>query len=116
MKVPNYEQALVPKEKLINYLLDFEHVDGRSKALFYKIHGFEKSNYQELILNLKRILSENDFDSSMNTPWGKKYVVFGYLDSIRKQQPLIKTVWQVKTDEGFPTLITAYPEKELKQI
>ena len=37
MKVPNYEQALVPKEKRINYLLDFEHVDGRSKALFYKI-------------------------------------------------------------------------------
>lgn len=69
-----------------------------------------------MILNLKRILSENDFESSTNTPWGKKYVVFGYLDSIREQPPLIKTVWKIKIDEGFPTLITAYPEKKLKQI
>ena len=81
MKVPNYEQAIVPKEKLTEYLLNFEHIDGKSKALFYQKYGFEKENFEDLIVSLKKIISENDFDNCNETPWGKKYVVFGYLHS-----------------------------------
>ncbi len=46
MKVPNYEQALVPKEKLINYLLDFEHVDGSTHVSL--ILQTEKKKYRNL--------------------------------------------------------------------
>lgn len=116
MKVPNYERAIVPKEKLIDYLLNFDHIDGRSKAFFYQKYGFEKANYDLLIESLKRIITENDFDDCVETVWGKKYIVFGYLDSIRQPPPLVKTVWQIKTGEESPILITAYPEKKLKHI
>ena len=116
MKVPNYEQAIVPKEKLTEYLLNFEHIDGKSKALFYQKYGFEKENFEDLIVSLKKIISENDFDNCNETPWGKKYVVFGYLFSVRQPPPMVKTVWQIKKDDDFPRLITAYPEKKLKLI
>ena len=71
MKVPNYEKAIVPKEKLIDYLLNFDHQDGKSKALFYQKFGYNRTNYRELSEQLKRIISENDFDSCIETAFGK---------------------------------------------
>ncbi len=116
MKVPNYEQAIVSKEKLIDYLLNFDHHDGRSKASFYQKFGFERTNYMDLIVALKRIIAENDFDSCIETHFGKKYIVYGYLDSKRQPKPMLKTVWQINKNDKFPYLITAYPDKKLKKI
>ncbi len=115
MKVPNYEQAVIPKEKLIDYLLNFDHQDGKSKALFYQKFGFERPNYIELIELLKRIIAENDFDSCIETPFGKKYIVYGYLNSKRQPRPMLKTVWQISKNDNLPYLITAYPDKRLKK-
>ena len=42
MKLPNLEKAIVPREKIVDYLLSFVHKDGRAKAEFFMRFGFTK--------------------------------------------------------------------------
>lgn len=48
MKLPNVENALVPKPKITDYLLSFTHRDGRSKAQFFIRFGFSAENWETL--------------------------------------------------------------------
>jgi len=48
MKLPNYQNALVPIEKLENYLLSDIHPTGRSKAIFLKNLGYDGNNTELL--------------------------------------------------------------------
>jgi hypothetical protein len=36
MKIPNAEQVVVPRAKVVDYLLSDTHRDGRHKAVFYR--------------------------------------------------------------------------------
>ena len=36
MKVPNFENAIVPEEKVYKYLLNSGHPEGLHKAIFFK--------------------------------------------------------------------------------
>jgi hypothetical protein len=36
MKLPNYEQVVITREKVVDYLLSDTHRDGRHKAAFFK--------------------------------------------------------------------------------
>jgi len=48
MKLPNADQAVVPQEKLTEYLLSDTHTDGSPKANFFRSFGFTVTNWQEL--------------------------------------------------------------------
>lgn len=40
MRLPEYEQAVIPERKITAYLLALTHRDGRSKAVFFMRFGF----------------------------------------------------------------------------
>jgi Domain of unknown function (DUF6883) len=40
MKLPYYEQVVVTREKVVDYLLSDTHRDGRHKAAFFNRFGF----------------------------------------------------------------------------
>jgi hypothetical protein len=110
MKVPNYEQAILKPEKLTKYLLNFAHSKGASKAKFFKIHGYDLSNIIELENELKSILSENEIFETLSIGYGINYSVIGSLKSKSfPNNPLIKTVWCITTEEENPHFVTAYP-------
>jgi hypothetical protein len=44
MNVPNAEQAVVPQNKVENYLLDLGHPIGGDKARFFLHFGFRRKN------------------------------------------------------------------------
>ena len=48
MRLPNYEKAFVPREKIVDYLLSFVHKDGRAKAEFFTRFGFASESWKVL--------------------------------------------------------------------
>jgi hypothetical protein len=41
MQLPNADEAIVPRDKLENYLLDLAHPMGGGKARFFPSFGFQ---------------------------------------------------------------------------
>jgi len=48
MKLPNHESAILPREKIRDYLLSTTHPDGRHKAAFFLRFGFNRDSWQTL--------------------------------------------------------------------
>ena len=48
MKLPNHEQAVVPRAKIVDYLLSDSHRDGRHKAAFFKRFGYAAESWEGL--------------------------------------------------------------------
>jgi hypothetical protein len=48
MSVPNSHNAVIPVEKLTNYLLSRDHPIGRWKAKFFRSIGFDETNLDML--------------------------------------------------------------------
>lgn len=109
MKVPYSEQAYIESEKLTEYLLNFDHPDGASKAAFYEAMGFNLSNAHELEIELLRLIDENDVHSTAENQHGVKYVVIGQFYGKQERSRLLKTVWLIENNKKFPRLITTYP-------
>jgi len=48
MKLPNAAQAIVEREKIVEYLLNSMHRYGASKAAFFTRFGFRADNWELL--------------------------------------------------------------------
>jgi hypothetical protein len=109
MKVPYSEQSYIEREKLTQYLLNFDHPDGASKAAFYEAMGYNLSNVDKLEIELLRHVDENEINSVSENQHGTKYVVIGTFYGKEERTRLLKTVWLIEKTKQYPRLITAYP-------
>ena len=109
MKLPNYERPLVPREKIVDYLLSPIHKDGRGKAAFFSRFGFTPESWQTLAEALLRHAARHEVAKAEATPFGTRYVVEGGLETPDGRTPLVRVVWFVETGEETPRLATAYP-------
>lgn len=109
MKVPNCEQALIPMEKIEEYLLNPDHPDGGSKARFFLQAGFDQDTLTEA---LKLHVSKNEFVLTETNLYGAKFVVDGQVESPSGFSFKIRSVWIVLANSAVPILITAYPLKK----
>lgn len=111
MKLPHYEQAVVPERKITAYLLSLTHRDGRSKADFFMRFGFTPDNWRILAEALLRHAADHAVVATEPTAFGTNYVVEGPLLAPDGRSPHVRVVWFIATDERIPTLATAYPLK-----
>jgi len=109
MKLPNYREAIIPLEKITEYLLSFIHRDGRGKARFFYQHGFSAERWDEFESALHKHLELNDVAVIEETKFGVRYVVEGYIDTPEHKRVLIRSVWFIEAEESSPHLVTAYP-------
>ena len=109
MKVPNRENAQIPKDKVADYLLNPEHPDGKSKARFFFQMGFDEDSLAAALL--KHVWEKEIFETK-TTPYGIKYVVEGKLISPTGRQFNLLSVWIIIDGEKKPKLVTAYPSKK----
>ncbi len=109
MKLPNYDKAIVPREKIVDYLLSLAHRDGRSKAIFFSSFGFSVDAWQTLADMLRRHAAAHAVAKIESTPFGTRYVVEGEIDAPDGRTPLVRVVWFIDTGEDIPHLATAYP-------
>ena len=109
MKLPNVQAAVVSKEKIVGYLLNQQHPDGRGKAIFFGNLGFDIEKWSALADALRKIAVENDVALEVESPHGRKYIIDGTLESPSSQMPRVRTVWIIDHGESNPRLVTAYP-------
>ena len=109
MKLPNAEQAVVPQNKIENYLLHLGHADGGSKARFFLGFGFQREAWLVLAEALRRHASENPVTNSITDADGVTYLVEGLLETPSGRRPRIRSIWLLETGELAPRFITAYP-------
>ncbi|GET35750.1 DUF6883 domain-containing protein [Microseira wollei] len=115
MKLPNYELAVVPQQKITDYLLSPTHPDGRSKEKFFTAFGFSLDDWETLKNALLRHVAFHDVTKVEDSPFGTRYVVEGSLLTPDSRNPLIRSVWFVETGEIIPKFATAYPLKRREQ-
>ncbi len=108
MKLENIDKALIPSEKLRDYLLSPSHPVGRFKSVFFRSLGYSQSESNQLEADIRKILL-NDAEKKEDTPYGKKYIIRGDITGLSKRTAEIVTVWIILNGEDFPRFVTAYP-------
>jgi hypothetical protein len=109
MRLLNAQIAVVSERKILDYLLNFEHPDGASKAKFFNSIGFRQELWQELAIAFRQIAMTNPITGSVESEHGRKYIIDGEIVSPEGVVARVRTVWII--DEGYetPRLVTAYP-------
>lgn len=114
MKIPNCDNAIIPKAKITDYLLSLTHEDGRSKAQFFRLYGFSEYEWQDLATALKEHAGQHFISIIEDSPFGKRYVIEGKINTPDGQQPFIRSVWFIRHEEDLPRFVTAYPIRRKK--
>jgi hypothetical protein len=60
LKLPNYQQAVVPERKITAYLLSPTHPDGSGKEKFFAAFGFCLEEWEVLATALVTHVAENN--------------------------------------------------------
>jgi len=107
--VPNTQYAIVDRRKLDEYLLSPHHPVGRNKAHVFAHCGYDLGHIDELVGELKRIVTEGQLVEVIESPYGSKYIVDGKLDCAHGTTLGIRTVWIVEIHSLAPRFVTAYP-------
>lgn len=109
MPIPDAERAVVSREKVQDYLLNQEHPDGGSKAIWFGGLGYQQQNWQELADDLLAIAGTCDQFDTERSAYGVKYKASGVLSRPPYRPACVLTVWIVE-DDAPPRLVTAYPD------
>ena len=109
MPIPDADRAAVAREKVYDYLLNLDHPDGGSKAIWFKSLGYERENWQLLADDLLTIAGAcNDYKTE-TSQFGVKYKARGEVGRPGHRAGRVLVVWIVEPDEP-PRLVTAYPD------
>jgi hypothetical protein len=111
MRLPNCDNVLVEREKIVGYLLNLFHRYGASKARFFMQFGFQADTWEIFARALREHPKKHEVCRIRQTPFGPRYEVEGKLNTPDGRYPLIRTVWQLDQGQIAPRLITAYPFK-----
>jgi len=109
MRLPNADQLVVEREKIVGYLLNAAHHYGSSKARFFREFGFRTEQWEEFAAALREHGRRHDVARTKPTEFGPRFEVEGALAAPDGRQPRARTAWQLDEGEVAPRLITAYP-------
>jgi len=109
VKLPNCEHAVVPRAKVVDYLLSDTHRDGQHKAVFFKRFGFAAAEWEKLAQALHEHAAEHDVTRVETSSYGQRYIVEGIIRLPDMRNPLIRAVWFVESGEATPRFVTADP-------
>ena len=109
MKLPCCDNLVVDSGKIVGYLLNLQHPQGRSKARFFMEFGFSVEQWEQLAEALHDHGCRNEIDMVYETGFGPRYTVEGELYTPDGRCPRVRSVWQMDKGAVAPRLITAYP-------
>ena len=108
MKLPNARSAVIPVEKVRDYLLAAEHPVGGSKARWFLALGYRREEVDELIDDLRTLLT-NDVEPLGDEGFGEKFSITPALTSPNATRYTVRTIWIVRAGEAIPRFVTTYP-------
>ncbi len=92
MKLPNANNAIVERKKIVDYLLDPAHPDNSGKAEFLEALGFRRTEWETLAAACLALARKADVAQNMKSPHGHKNVIIGRIESPGGKSPLVKTI------------------------
>lgn len=110
MPIPDAERATIAPEKVRDYLLNPEHPDGGSKAVWFSTLGYSRDDWKLLADDLMAIARDCDEFDTETTQFGVKYKVRGLVGRSNHRPGNVLTIWIVE-DDIPPRLVTAYPDE-----
>lgn len=81
MKLPEAKNAIITEDKILYYILNKEHIYGKSKAEFFHRFGFDQNQYKVFVQNLIEHCKENEVKDIVDTFYGIKYIIDGIIKS-----------------------------------
>lgn len=79
MRIPGADSAIISEDKLVRYLLNFDHPDGASKARVLARAGFDASRAWKLASALREQHLGLEAHYGKASPFGVKYEITGWL-------------------------------------
>ncbi len=111
MILPHLENAVVPPEKLTQYILSTTREDGAGKAAFFDAFGCVATNWPALAKALLNHVAEHGIMAEEETPFGTRYIVEGPLTALDGRRPNLRSVRFIETGSDIPRFIADYPRK-----
>lgn len=103
---------LVAEAKVVDYLLNPEHPQGKSKAQYFARFGFSREDYVVLLEALLSHPDDNDVVRVQDNDFGAKSTVQCQVKTPDGRDPCILSVWFLERGSGIQRLVTAYPATE----
>ena len=108
-QLPYSDRAIIPREKLSDYLLSGTHPVGSAKAKFFRGYGFNDDNVELLEEGILLIARSKEVQEATETPFGVKYVIDGPLQTPAGPVVRLRTVWIIEKGKTDPRFVTAHP-------
>ena len=110
MNLPHAEHAIVPVEKVRDYLLSTTNPRTRGKAAFFQALGFRSEEWELLRSALLDIASRGLAGPGQHSEFGTKYEIRDKITGPSGRHAVVNTVWIVNVGEDLPRFVTAYPD------
>jgi hypothetical protein len=110
MKLPNAEMAVIEQAKLVDYVLNVEHVYGGAKARLLQSLGYTVDEWPQLESDIRAQFLPCDVAFTKDTPWGMRYEIVAPLAGPVGKAVVFRSIWQIDRGTDAPRLITMYPE------
>jgi hypothetical protein len=98
----------VDEAKVLNYLLNDQHHEGKSKSKYFKACGFSRDAWADLRTALIAHGKQRPIVSTEVNQYGTKHVVECEIKTPDGKNRCIRTVWVIEPNTEI-RLITAYP-------
>ncbi len=113
--MPNHENAVTPREKFIDYSLDYDNPNAAGKAEAYeKGLGFNKSNADALINQIENAVTSESVSPVKITKneYGTRYMYRIPVKGINGQIKNVIAVYQIDKGTSIPRMITNFLERK----
>jgi len=122
MVLPNFQQALIPIEKLRDYVLNENHPAGKHKAIVFKKElGIERRHAEAFRELLIASLATAPAYRGKTTPYGDHWTTYHKIVGLNARLRVITLAWIFKKEQpGTPQLISCYmqvsKQRELSEL
>ncbi|HWB52909.1 MAG TPA: hypothetical protein VG722_01910 [Tepidisphaeraceae bacterium] len=96
MKLPKGEHAIIDEEKILNYLLDPLHREGRHHAeLFRRLIGVTRDSWTHLYDALRTAARDGEAIPGKKSKFGTKYEIRFSMTGPRETRTIL-SVWMIR--------------------
>jgi hypothetical protein len=106
------ESAVIEPAKLRDYLLSFDHPDGRGKARYLARLGYTRERWELLARDLRQQILPLEAKPTRESRWGMKYEILGVLRGPNGRAAAIRSIWIVLHGDTRPHLVTLIPREQ----
>jgi len=105
----NVHRAQIAPAKLRDYVLNPEHPDGASKAVYFAEMGFVRGNWELLEQAIRQQHLNQPAVPGQTSPYGVKFEITAPITGPNGVTRNVTTVWIYKIGQDYPSLVTVLP-------